>query len=670
MPVRKAKTQSKRAPHPKRRKKRRYSKLALKNKKAYTLAYATEILAALLTDGFNTLPRYSFTDYRRDLQTIKSRIAGEGLYFIVSVLPSLSHELFNVLEGRPASFSGFKCRDGYPCFMRGVMRDAISGHTESIRLIYQISVAFKKLEGSYSKDSIVALWDEFVSCDASLVDIDWFSPERLPILERARHLCKQMFSDFDVYGQDTVPRPGPGATQTPTKSWMRYEPHVRYANVDKLFPLEEWFYPHHFTSYGPSLTQLETKHVLSIPTLPEAFSRYKGVPKTALKLRGICITENEIQYLQQAVRRALTKRIEQHPLYKRRIVLADQTVNGWLALISSKDRSKATLDLKSASDLNARELVSWIFQDNSELHNALMVLSDRFVKPPKEVGDELIRIFKFAPMGSALCFPIMSLVLMFLIRATIQLSGKKYPHFDSTQVFVYGDDIVVPSPYYQGVCESLESFGFKVNETKSFVRSHFRESCGVHAWKGVDITPVYFRKTPSKSLNTVVSLIDTESQLYGKDYHHTAAILRWHVTKQNSKLFRKNEFVPAHTNVLGWKRPIIDDYIVIPKYRCKWDSRTQQYLYKVKIISSDPSSVFLANESQAYLKWRCLTPTGDSHEIRVRDTEDGFSEPVNFYTGVRECVDQPCKDEILSLKGGWVPRSQLFVGTSATAMVA
>ena len=101
---------------------------------------------------------------------------------------------------------------------------------------------------------------------------------------------------------------------------------------------------------------------------------------------------------------------------------------------------------------------------------------------------------KFAPMGSGVCFPVMGLVHWALITALVFNSTMPKAHELSTQVYVYGDDIIVPSECAQLVYKYLPRFGMKINKDKSFVASHFRESCGCHAYKGFDITPAFFKK--------------------------------------------------------------------------------------------------------------------------------------------------------------------------------
>jgi len=54
---------------------------------------------------------------------------------------------------------------------------------------------------------------------------------------------------------------------------------------------------------------------------------------------------------------------------------------------------------------------------------------------------------------------------------------------------VYGDDIIIPWSKAREVIEALEFFGLRVNRDKSCLEGSFAESCGVDAFKGVNVTP-------------------------------------------------------------------------------------------------------------------------------------------------------------------------------------
>lgn len=131
---------------------------------------------------------------------------------------------------------------------------------------------------------------------------------------------------------------------------------------------------------------------------------------------------------------------------------------------------------------------------------------------------------KFAPMGSALCFPTQCIIFASVCiyagcRCEYEKSCPKQPFLDwlspqrvrnivslfkrgTTVAYekfgyqplaVYGDDICVDSKLTQYVSPILQRLGFQLNINKSFTGSQsFRESCGMYCLDGRDITPLYF----------------------------------------------------------------------------------------------------------------------------------------------------------------------------------
>lgn len=327
------------------------------------------------------------------------------------------------------------------------------------------------------------------------------------------------------------------------------------------------------------------------------------------------------------MRRGLTDLINRHPLYKKRIVLHDQSINAELALYGSRWQSFATLDMSEASDRIARKLVKYLFSDNEELCEALMCLSTRVIIPPVEAkkGQGPLRTNKFAPMGSALCFPVMSLVHMFLIRAIIQLSDVKYPHFLSSRVFVYGDDIILPTECAQAVMDWLPQFGMKLNRTKSFVKSHFRESCGCHAYYGINVTPIFIRETPKhRHAAKMKSLVETERQLHEAGLNTAARTVRESLTREFAPIDR---FVPIGSQVVGFQRAFDDLRVPTGKRYLKFTSKVrfdrdlQTNFLREWCFTPVTQEVGLSSDYHAYMRWHAEKP-----ETRiVNDTAEGVS---------------------------------------------
>lgn len=65
-------------------------------------------------------------------------------------------------------------------------------------------------------------------------------------------------------------------------------------------------------------------------------------------------------------------------------------------------------------------------------------------------------------------------------------------------VYVYGDDVIVPKDYALHVQPALEAVGLLVNVNKSFYKGPFRESCGGDYINGVEVSPVRFKMSGAK----------------------------------------------------------------------------------------------------------------------------------------------------------------------------
>jgi hypothetical protein len=103
---------------------------------------------------------------------------------------------------------------------------------------------------------------------------------------------------------------------------------------------------------------------------------------------------------------------------------------------------------------------------------------------------EAVALRKFAPMGSALCFPVECIIFSAIVEWAI---GQAHGSPNHSNYCVYGDDIVVETEYAPYVIEALEEYGFKVNTDKSYytlTRLNYRESCGGEFVFGEDVTPV------------------------------------------------------------------------------------------------------------------------------------------------------------------------------------
>lgn len=591
------------------------------------LQFVSAYVQSLLRDMHDNLRLlYGAADFTRDCVYIHNRIKNEGIHFFTAILPKYMDDVLSMLEGRDVQFASFKTRKYCECtcpmflnrLVRAVMdqRHSATLQARALHGIYCVCVSFKKLRGEPDEKLQLQQWADFCKVEDELASIDLKTSSLADLLASARLQFRQFASDITLDDPACVPRPGPGATVNVAKKSLRYAPQDWFTQIDKVFPMEEWFYAHPWDVVDKSRNYLDIKS-RSKHNIPH--SKFLCVPKTYIKWRGICKEYNEMQFLQQAVRRLLNKHIKIK--LGNYLPLSDQSVHAKLALESSLTRTNATIDESEASDRILRELVLYIAQD-TELHDVFEALSTKFVEAPPCVRKKVkIPTRKFAPMGSAICFPVMSLVHLFLIRAIIL-----YRMVDITmqerkdlceKVSVYGDDIVLPSSAVPFVYEWLPKFGMKINQSKSFVNSSFRESCGCHAYKGIDITPLYVKYTTSSLTDAsftkkMQSLFSLEYQAFCAGFHETAKFLRCQIQAKWSFTL---PYVWNSSNVVGFKRPPSSpllDRFNDRRWRRRREPVLQTSSVRVPVFEVKSERGIIPSCSEAYLRYWCLKPRNES----------------------------------------------------------
>lgn len=171
------------------------------------------------------------------------------------------------------------------------------------------------------------------------------------------------------------------------------------------------------------------------------------------------------------------------------IDLRDQSRNRRLARRGSIDGSISTLDLRMASSTIAWRCVfelsppDWFdVMDDLRTHGATI---------PKDLGGGYRAWERFSSMGNGFTFELETLIFYVIARATIE---DALGRFDHSTFGIYGDDLIVPTAAADAVMANLVACGFLINVDKSFTTGFFRESCGGHYYKGVDVSPFYIRK--------------------------------------------------------------------------------------------------------------------------------------------------------------------------------
>lgn len=215
-----------------------------------------------------------------------------------------------------------------------------------------------------------------------------------------------------------------------------------------------------------------------VRTLPRDYEEFFVVPKDARCGRGCRKGASLNVWAQLGIDLVLRDRLRRVG-----IVLEEAQVKHQ-SLVRSCSRSGelSTIDLSSASDTMATNVIQFVASEGwfallDTLRARLTVANGRTY-----VTDS------FSSMGNGFTFPLQT--VLFYSIATVACHGKR--------VWVYGDDIIVPSEHFEETQLLLRFFGFTPNPSKSFgPGSPFRESCGADYWLGVDVRPEFVYKVPS-----------------------------------------------------------------------------------------------------------------------------------------------------------------------------
>jgi hypothetical protein len=312
--------------------------------------------------------------------------------------------------------------------------------------------------------------------------------------------------DSDIHYGTLLPKHGPGATADRLTSNGKYNLRTWTTRLEKILPSHEFLIPN--SNFSSELN----KESFSEPGA-ETPVRVVSVPKTMKTPRIIAIEPACMQYAQQALLRCFLDHFSRDNLLKKMIGFDDQTPNQRMALQGSIDGQTATLDLSEASDRVSNQLVRTMVRRWPHLHEALDACRSRRADVP---GHGVLRLAKYASMGSALCFPVEAMVFTTIIFLGIQRSlntslTRKDIQSLSGSVRVYGDDLIVPIRQVRMIVKTLEHFGARVGLSKSFWTGKFRESCGKEFYNGRDVSICRVRRSLPSTITDATEVISTVS---------------------------------------------------------------------------------------------------------------------------------------------------------------
>lgn len=453
-------------------------------------------------------------DMRLDIKYVEGRFHSEGLTFLTTTLPRLGDWFDRFVCGdKLERVVGFEPYDGlYPVFLRPVWKVCSVLNTarltplnegvnpaiyDLVRIVRTLLHGLKKLEVPFTEEQKMEKLRTFLLIEDELRTYPIYPS---PLVWRAQLLLEFFLEGYSPSCER--PRHGPGAVAGGEKGNQKWNFSTLFASLHREWPYWDYLYgvksavrdPNgfaHEVKHYPLQLAAHAKAFLSMRKLPSPVARMLFVPKDSRGPRIISCEPKELMYIQQGVARHLMLYIERHSYTKGHVNFVDQEINGNLALQASASKDWATIDLSDASDRVGVELIQLLFPERVTkkwlaLRSTATILEDGNTVP----------LSKFAPMGSALCFPVESLTFWAIVV------GCVWEHTNDlalalSSVYVYGDDIIVRDAYYLPAVKALSSVHLKVNSSKCFSGQYpFRESCGIDGLDGHNVTPLRLRKLP------------------------------------------------------------------------------------------------------------------------------------------------------------------------------
>lgn len=360
---------------------------------------------------------------------------------------------------------------------------------------------FKKAKLACKKDAVMASVHEFLEIDLSLREptLNWgscnlygtegtlsflstTSPSEMLYLD---YVCGTLLQFEELNPFDIVGSHGPGSVSDLKRGMDKYLFPYWPDKLQAVFP-----YEHHVLHTGdldPALLdRLRPRVSTEIP------ASLTDVPKTLRGPRLITVEQTAHQFIQGGLMRWM--RSSMHRILHSCVDFTSQEPSKALALEASLTGDLATVDLSAASD----RLSCWTVEraiKNSNLLSALNACRSKEISLDK-YGLGTLTPRKFAGMGSAVTFPVQSLIYACCCIAAVMITDKtklSYAGIKSCarKVRVFGDDLILPTSAVGNLVKILEFLELKVNMSKTHVGGLFRESCGIDAYNGYVVNPTY-----------------------------------------------------------------------------------------------------------------------------------------------------------------------------------
>jgi len=624
-----------------------------------------ELLWAVYLDACSLCPAEVSPDLR-DLMTIRARVKAEGLSFLTITLPSFAKDFERSLaDGYIAStmFAGFRKIGAIPAFLQGMLKrifdqetgrlyDEIHEHPTLCQAVRQVCLLYKKVDSPCSPERDSAAIANFIQVEQLNKDFSVTETDSTAFAAVSEVLWASMLSSLS--SDMLVPRHGPGATAERVSGNRKYVWRRWHDRLDRVFPLFDYAYSlSAFVDSDPCI-----EDVTIVPPEEEEPVRVVLVPKTLKSPRVIAIEPACMQYAQQAVQSILYDAIETHWLTRGHVNFRDQSINQGLALTSSRTGRFATIDLADASDRVLLSVVELMFQSSPWLWDLIVACRSDRAKVPD--GRVIGPLRKFASMGSALCFPVeamyfyTSCVVALLAARNLPVNPRNV-YLVSRDVYVYGDDLIVPVDEAGTVIDHLQKYNCKVNNSKTFLSGKFRESCGVDAYDGHLVTPTYvrhWRPDDRRQSKQLISWIATANAFQQKGFFRAASLM--FCTCES--LLGPLPYISSDSPGLG-RIAYYGERLTAERRNAKYQTSETKIWTPATVYCSDYVDGYPALQKCLLRLGGGEAPTEDISEFRV-STEKGFEAFLDYLGRISSAdtrhLERTAQRGAVSLKRRWV----------------
>lgn len=566
--------------------------------------YVLGLYKAMLVDIADVRPEL-LADCKRDYKRLLSAIECHGLPFFLETMPAFTKHFDQCLANGHLTRSGlthfrpFKRKSPVPRLFKGLVLRVFDVHgvlrsspdAYCIKAIRQLSSAVKKLRMQCPDSSTWKQVDEYFRIDSEVRQgsLNWdsgdFSSDSLgdlrledlhesepepssafadegsaesrsistQLLEAIQSTADRICAEIGCFSaSDWAPRHGPGAVADLRSGEYKYSFPTWPAKLERTFPLDLFG----FANFGHWVSALASgafgKSTFVDSEVP---AKLIAVPKTFSAPRLIAAEPTSHQWCQQTILRFLTSRIKETSI--RTVVnFHDQTPNQVFAREASRTGSHSTIDLSNASDRISCWLVERMFRKLPSLVDGFYSVRTRWIHQDldKKVP-QLFQLRKFSTMGSAVTFPVQTIIFSMIVVGCILYHRKQSTTFANIrkaarEVRVFGDDMIVPIDVHDDVVAALTHLGLKVNPAKTFSTGKFRESCGYDAYDGIEVSKVSIMAMPLVSKpEAVLSSLDVHNNLFKEGWYETAKFVRSTVESLRRYAFRT---VPPDSGATGW----------------------------------------------------------------------------------------------------------------------